>query len=39
MSIYYIGADVHNHSTELAVEKSGKIVDHYTVPTWAPFTC
>ena len=36
MSTYYIGADVHNHSTELAVEKGGQIVDHYTVPTTIP---
>ena len=30
---YYIGADVHNNSTELAIEKTGKITDRYTVPT------
>jgi len=33
MSIYYIGADVHSNSTELAIEKRGKIVGRYTVPT------
>lgn len=33
MSIYYIGADVHSNSTELAIEKKGKIVDRYSVPT------
>ena len=26
MSTYYIGADVHSNSTELAIEKRGKIV-------------
>ena len=36
MSIYYIGADVHSNSTELAIEKRGKIVDRYTVPTTIP---
>ena len=33
MGTYYIGADVHNNSTELAIEKKGKIVGRYTVPT------
>lgn len=33
---YYIGADVHNNSTELAIEKRGKIVARYAVPTTIP---
>jgi len=33
MATYYIGADVHNNSTELAVEKRGKIIVRYKVPT------
>jgi transposase len=33
MSTYYIGADVHNNSTELAIEKRGEIVARYSVPT------
>jgi transposase len=33
---YYIGADVHNNSTELAIEKRGKIVARYSVPTSIP---
>ena len=33
MSTYYIGADVHSNSTELAIEKRGKIVARYSVPT------
>jgi len=33
MSIYYIGADVHSNSTELAIEKRGKILARYSVPT------
>lgn len=33
MSTYYIGADVHNNSTELAIGKRGKIVARYNVPT------
>ena len=36
MSIYYIGADVHSNRTELAIEKRGKIVDRYSVPTTIP---
>ena len=36
MSTYYIGADVHNNSTELAIEKRGKIVARYSVPTSIP---
>jgi transposase len=36
MSIYYIGADVHNNSTELAIEKRNKIVARYSVPTTIP---
>jgi transposase len=36
MSTYYIGADVHSNSTELAIEKGGEIVDRYTVPTSIP---
>jgi transposase len=33
MGTYYIGADVHSNSTELAIEKRGRIVARYTVPT------
>jgi transposase len=33
---YYIGADVHSNSTELAIEKRGKITARYTVPTSIP---
>jgi transposase len=33
MSTYYIGADVHSNSTEVAVEKNHKIVARYRVPT------
>ena len=33
---YYIGADVHSNSTELAIEKRGKIVARYSVPTTIP---
>jgi transposase len=36
MATYYIGADVHNNSTELAIEKRGKIVARYSVPTSIP---
>jgi len=36
MSIYYIGADVHSNSTELAIEKNGEIVQRYSVPTTIP---
>jgi len=36
MSTYYIGADVHSNSTELAIEKRGKIVARYSVPTTIP---
>jgi transposase len=36
MSTYYIGADVHSNSTELAIEKRGEIVDRYSVPTSIP---
>ena len=36
MSKYYIGADVHSNSTELAIEKKGKIVARYSVPTSIP---
>jgi len=33
---YYIGADVHSNSTELAIEKRGKIMARYTLPTTIP---
>ena len=33
MTTYYIGADVHSNSTELAVEKNKKIVARYKLPT------
>ncbi|MHC4233344.1 MAG: IS110 family transposase [Planctomycetota bacterium] len=36
MSTYYIGADVHSNSTELAIDKRGKIVARYSVPTSIP---
>ena len=36
MTTYYIGADVHSNYTELAVEKRGKIVQRYSVPTTIP---
>lgn len=36
MATYYIGADVHSNNTELAIEKGGKIVDSYSVPTTIP---
>ena len=36
MSTYYIGADVHSNSTELAIDKRGKIVARYRVPTSIP---
>jgi len=36
MSTYYIGADVHSNTTELAVTKSSKIVARYAVPTTIP---
>lgn len=36
MTVYYIGADVHSNSTELAIEKRGKIVARYSVPTSIP---
>jgi len=33
MATYYIGADVHSNNTELAIEKNGRIVKRYSVPT------
>jgi len=36
MTTYYIKADVHSNTTELAVNKSGKIVAQYAVPTTIP---
>lgn len=36
MTTYYIGADVHSNHTELAIEKRGKIVKRYSVPTTIP---
>ena len=33
MTTYYIGADVHSNSTELAVERNKKIVQRYNLPT------
>lgn len=36
MATYYIGADVHSNSTELAIEQKGKIVARYSVPTTIP---
>ena len=36
MKTYYIGADVHNNNTELAIEHSGNIVCCRSVPTTIP---
>jgi hypothetical protein len=36
MATYYIGADMHNNSTKLAIEKGKKIVATYSVPTTIP---
>jgi transposase len=33
MTAYYIGADVHSNSTELAIERNKKIVQRYKLPT------
>jgi len=33
MTTYYIGADVHSNSTELAIERNQKIVQRYKLPT------
>ena len=33
MTTYYIGADVHSNSTELAIERNQKIVHRYKLPT------
>ncbi len=33
---YYIGADVHSNSTELAIETGNKIIARYSVPTKIP---
>jgi hypothetical protein len=33
MTTYYIGADVHSNSTELAIERNKKIVQRYNLPT------
>jgi transposase len=33
MNTYYIGADVHSNSTELAIEKNKRIVQRYRLPT------
>lgn len=33
MTTYYIGADVHSNSTELAIERNKKIVQRYRLPT------
>jgi len=36
MKTYYIGADVHSNSTELAIEHNGQIVSRSSVPTSIP---
>ncbi|MEN6384793.1 MAG: hypothetical protein ABFD79_06310 [Phycisphaerales bacterium] len=36
MAVYYIGADVHNNNTELAVEYNKEIVRRFSVPTTIP---
>lgn len=36
MRTYYIGADVHSNSTELAIEHNGRIVRRHGVPTAIP---
>ncbi len=33
MATYYIGADVHNNSIEMAIMNRKKIVNRYTIPT------
>lgn len=33
MTTYYIGADVHSNSTEIAIERNKKIVQRYKLPT------
>ena len=36
MAVYYIGADVHTHNTELAVEHNKQIIKRFSVPTTIP---
>lgn len=36
MKTYYIGADVHNNNTELAIEHNGKIIRRHSVRTTVP---
>jgi len=36
IATYYIGADVHSNSTELAIEKNNRNVARYMVPTTIP---
>jgi hypothetical protein len=36
MTTYYIGADIHSNNTEMAIERRGKIVARYSVPTTIP---
>ena len=36
MKTYYIGADVHNNNTELAIEHNGKIIRRHSVRTTIP---
>jgi transposase len=36
MKTYYIGADVHSNSTELAIEHNGRIVSRHSIPTAIP---
>lgn len=36
MTTYYIGADVHSNSTELAIEHNGNIVSRRSIPTAIP---
>ena len=36
MKTYYIGADVHSNSTELAIEHNGKIISRRGVSTTIP---
>jgi transposase len=36
MTTYYIGADVHSNSTDLAIEKNKKIMARHKIPTTVP---
>ena len=36
MKTYYIGADVHSNSTELAIEHNGSVIRRHSIPTAIP---